>query len=81
MLLFRSHSDSELTRQKGVAMGNKIIGHYSFSTGNLRSRLIQRYQLSSEHQIKKRKKRGRKSISVRIKELKKYLGLKKKKGK
>ena len=61
-------------------MGDALTGHYSFSTSNLRSRQMHRYNFCSDYQKGRKKKKARKSISVRLKELKKFIGFSKKKG-
>ena len=78
-LLFRSYSDSELVKERSSLMRDRLSGHYNFSTSNLRSRQIQINQVTADYSKNMRRKKGRKGISMRLKDLKKLLGLKKKK--
>jgi len=78
--LCRTYSDSELVKQRRSRMGDALTGHYSFSTSNLRSRNMHRYNFSSDYQKSRKSKKTRKSISLRLKEFKKFIGFRKKKG-
>ena len=80
-ILCRSYSDSELVKNRGSEIETRLTGHYSFSTSNLRSKQIMSFKLSSDDDKMAKRKKGRKSISHKIKGLRRLLSFRKKKRK
>lgn len=79
-MLCRSYSDSELMKDKSMEMATRLTGLYSFSTSNLRSKQIINNTFNPENDKFIRRKKGRKSFSTKMKALKRFIGIVKKKG-